>query len=168
MKKKIAIHLFSVLLIVFVASLGTGYAHFGSELNFKARLTGGEAVPPAKTMAGGEAVFKLGKDGKELAYTITVRGIEHVVAAHIHAGKKGKSGPPVVSLFTGPAKEGALSGTLVKGLIMENDLAGSLAGKPLSALIDLIKSGDAYVNVHTDKYPDGEIRGQITYVPTGE
>ena len=32
----------------------------------------------------------------------------------------------------------------------------------ISDLITLMKSGNAYVNVHSDSYPDGEIRGQIT------
>lgn len=168
MKKKTSIQLSVCLVIVFFASLGIGLAHIGSEPVSKATLTGGEEVPPVMTKAGGEVTFKLVKEGKELTYTFGVKGIENVTAAHIHAGKKGKNGPPVVSLFSGPKKEGAFSGTLVEGIITEGDLAGSLAGKPLSALIDMIKAEDAYVNVHTDKYPDGEIRGQIKLTPTGE
>jgi hypothetical protein len=42
-----------------------------------------------------------------------------------------------------------------------NDLKGDFKGKSINDLVALIKSGDAYVNVHTDGYPDGEIRGQI-------
>jgi hypothetical protein len=58
-------------------------------------------------------------------------------------------------------KAGRFSGILAKGKITEKDLIGPLEGKPISALIDAIKSGDTYVNVHTTKYPDGEIRGQL-------
>jgi hypothetical protein len=36
-----------------------------------------------------------------------------------------------------------------------------MAGKQLSDLIDVIRSEGAYVNVHTEQNPDGEIRGQI-------
>jgi hypothetical protein len=36
-----------------------------------------------------------------------------------------------------------------------------LTGKALSDLVTMIKSGRAYVNVHTDKNPGGEIRGQL-------
>lgn len=168
MKKKTKIKLLSYLLLVFFVSAGIAFAHFGSDLNFKAKLTGHEEAPAVTTKAGGTVIFRLDKDGKGLTYLFTVTGIENVTAAHIHAGKRGKSGPPVVNLFDGPKKEGTFSGTLVKGIITEGDLAGSLAGKPLSALIDMLKAGDAYVNVHTDKYPDGEIRGQVTYTPTGE
>jgi uncharacterized protein YvpB len=38
---------------------------------------------------------------------------------------------------------------------------GSMTGKSVEDLIKQIKKGNAYLNVHTDKYPNGEIRGQI-------
>ena len=47
------------------------------------------------------------------------------------------------------------------GTITEANLVGALAGQPLSALIDEIRSGNTYVNVHTSQFPGGEIRGQI-------
>jgi hypothetical protein len=53
------------------------------------------------------------------------------------------------------------SGEIAKGTITEKDLIGPLAGKTVGDLVKMIKDGGAYVNVHTDKYPDGEIRGQI-------
>jgi len=74
---------------------------------------------------------------------------------------KGQKGPPVVNLFTGPKKEGKFSGELAMGTITANDLSGDLMGKSLDELVKLIKSGDIYVNVHTDANPDGAIRGQL-------
>jgi hypothetical protein len=47
------------------------------------------------------------------------------------------------------------------GTITANGLTGDLMGKSLNDLVQIIKAGDAYVNVHTDANPDGEIRGQI-------
>jgi hypothetical protein len=38
---------------------------------------------------------------------------------------------------------------------------GSLMGKSVKDLVKEIKKGHTYLNVHTDKYPNGEIRGQI-------
>ena len=128
---------------------------------FHARLSGKEAVPAVKTKAKGEATFKLSKDGKDLTYTLTVKDIDNVTLAHIHAGKKGENGGPVATLFGGPKKEGKTNGMLAKGTITDKDLGGVLAGKTIGDLVTMIKDGGAYVNVHTDKNPGGEIRGQI-------
>jgi len=155
--KKVAIQLFVFLVLVLFVSIGIS----AGERSFKAKLSGSEIVPSVKTMAKGEAVFQLSKDGNELTYKLTVADIENVTAAHIHDGKVGKSGPPIVSLYAGPKKEGKFSGTLSEGTITAKDLMGQLKGKLFSHFIDMIEDGHAYVNVHTDKYPGGEIRGQI-------
>jgi hypothetical protein len=143
------------MLVVAVASLGVA----ASAHAFKANLIGKEDA--VKTKARGEAIFKLEKDGTELAYDLRVKGIENVIAAHIHYGKKGEEGEPVANLFTGPRKEGKFSGDLVKGVITEKDLYGKLQGKTIKDVVKMIKAGELYVNVHTDKHPDGEIRGEI-------
>jgi hypothetical protein len=38
-------------------------------------------------------------------------------------------------------------------------------GKTIADLVQEIKNGDAYVNVHTVQHPAGEIRGQIETPP---
>jgi len=149
-------------LLALMAALLTASIGFSAEKgSYYATLSGGEAVPKVKTLAKGEAEFKLSKDGKEFTYKLTVKDIENVTAAHIHQGKKGKEGPPLAGLYAGPKKEGKFSGVLAEGVITEKDLMGSVSGKPLSALVKLIKSGGTYVNVHTEGHPVGEIRGQI-------
>lgn len=129
--------------------------------DFHAKLSGKEETPVVKTKAKGEAVFHLVKEGNELKYKLTVANIENVTAAHIHAGKKGVEGPPVAGLFAGPEKKGSFSGVLAEGTISNKELMGSLSGKSVQDLVKMIKSGDTYVNVHTDKYPNGELRGEI-------
>ena len=147
-------------LIIFLLVVGLATSGFAAEKSFKAKLSGSESVPAVKTMAKGDATFTLSKDGKAMSYMVTVSGIENVTAAHIHLGKKGKNGPPV-ALITNDKKAGKFSGTLAEGTITEKELMGSLMGKSVKDLVEQIKKGNAYVNVHTDKYPDGEIRGQI-------
>ena len=154
--KQVKLLLFVILSTILTVSVG-----FAAEKSFKAKLMGKYEVPSVKTKAKGEIEFKLSKDGRELSYKLKVKNIENPTAAHIHLGMKGKNGPPLANLFTGPKKEGKFSGDLSKGTIMADNLSGDLMGKSIAELIQLIKSGEAYVNVHTDASPDGEIRGQI-------
>jgi CHRD domain len=103
----------------------------------------------------------LGRDGNALSFKMTVSGIKNVTAVHIHIGKKGENGPPAVFLFHGPEKKGTFNGTLAEGTITGKDLFGPLSGKSIEDLMAKINSGDAYVVVHTEQNPGGELRGQI-------
>ncbi len=148
-----------LLILLFVLGLAT--AGIAAEKSFKAMLSGSEVVPAVETMAKGEATFTLSKDGNELGYNVIISDIENVSAAHIHRGKIGKNGPPVALIDIKAKKAGKFSGTLAEGKITAKELMGSLKGKSVKDLIKEIDAGNAYVNVHTDKYPDGEVRGQI-------
>ena len=150
--------LYSVLTIFLTASLGLAAS---SHHSYKAVLRGSNVVPPVETQATGEATFKLSKDGRMLSYILTVENLENVTAAHIHLGKKGENGGHAAGLFSGPKKEGMFSGVLAQGVITAQDLQGKLAGKTLKDLIRIIKKGGAYVMVHTEQNPGGELRGQI-------
>jgi CHRD domain len=116
---------------------------------FTAKLAGNNEVPPVSTPATGIAQFQLSADGKELNYDLTTTNLQGFMMAHIHQGKAGENGQPVAPLSMG------------KGKITSSDLKGPLAGKQLSDLADLMKSGGAYANIHTQQHQDGEIRGQI-------
>jgi hypothetical protein len=134
-------------------------------LNFRAHLSGDQEVPPADTRATGQAVFQLSKDGTALSYRLIVANIQNVTMAHIHLAPAGVNGPVVVWLYpSAPPPQlipGRSSGVLATGVITEDDLVGPLAGADFSELIDAIKEGDTYVNVHTSQFPGGEVRGQI-------
>src|ERR671930_983987 len=117
---------------------------------FTAKLTGKDEVPPVNTQATGTAQFQLSSDGKELSYDLSATNLQGFMMAHIHQGKAGENGQPV----TTPLSMG-------KGKITSSDLQGALAGKQMSDLVGIMKNGGAYVNVHTNKNQNGEIRGQI-------
>jgi CHRD domain len=116
---------------------------------FSAKLTGNDETPPVSTAATGTAHFQLSSDGKQLNYDLSATNLKGFMMAHIHQGKTGASGQPVVELSMG------------KGTITSSDLKGPLTGKQISDLVNMIKSGGAYVNVHTQQNQMGEIRGQI-------
>jgi hypothetical protein len=134
-------------------------------MNFRAHLSGDQEVPPVETRATGQAIFQLSKDGTELSYKLIVANIEDLRMAHIHLAPAGVNGPVVAWLYPSapPAQliPGRFNGVLAEGIITEANLVGPLAGLPFSSLIDAMKAGDTYVNVHTSTYPGGEIRGQI-------
>ena len=136
-------------------------------------LSGDQEVPARATQARGNLVLGLSDDGLTLSYKLIVANITNVVAAHIHVGAAGTNGPVVLFLF-GPAAPagGRVDGILSQGTATAANLTGTLAGQPLSALIDAIRAGNAYVNVHTNDgvdppntgpgdFPGGEIRAQI-------
>ena len=134
-------------------------------LNFRAHLSGDQEVPEAETNATGQAIFQLSKDGEELSYKLIVANIENVRMAHIHLAPEGVNGPVGVWLYPSAPPpqliEGVSNGILAEGVITKDDLVGSLAGSELSELVELMLEGGTYVNVHTNQYPAGEIRGQI-------
>lgn len=170
----------SYILIVFTVILAftsLAAAPASGNRNFVTHLTGDEEVPPAgvvvETLAQGQAIFHISKDGSAIHYKLIVANIENVVASHIHVGQPGVNGPVVAFLY-GPATPGGgrTDGVLAEGTIVAANLTGPLAGQPLSALIAEIEAGNTYVNVHTNDgvgatntgpgdFPGGEIRGQI-------
>ncbi len=148
-------------LIIVLLVIGLATTGIAAEKSFKAVLSGSEVVPAAATMAKGEATFTLGKGGNVLMYKVTVSDIENVTAAHIHSGKMGSNGPAIALIDVKGKKTGKFSGTLAEGKITAKELLGPLKGKKVKDLVKEIEAGDTYLNVHTGKYPDGELRGQI-------
>jgi hypothetical protein len=139
------------------------FAAAGGSLH--AHAHGGEEVPAVDTRAQGQANFWLSADGTELRYRLNVANIEDILQSHIHMAPAGSNGPIVVWLYPpAPPSQlipGRFQGVLEAGVITEANLTGPLAGMTLDALLDAIRSGNAYVNVHTLSHPPGEIRGQV-------
>jgi len=127
--------------------------------NFTAHLSGSEEVPPVDTLAQGQAVFMFNADLSSLAFKLVVANIENVVAAHIHCAPAGVNGPVGVTLFSG----GPVSpdGTLAQGTAAAPDAGNNCSWTTLQDVLTAIQTGNAYVNVHTQANPRGEIRGQI-------
>lgn len=129
--------------------------------NFKAHLTGSGEVPANTSIATGQATFQFSKDGTTLHYKLIVANIDDVRASHIHLAPSGQNGPVVAFLYGGPPIPGTTNGILAEGSITSADLRGPLGGESLDTLREKMESGELYVNVHTDAFPGGEIRGQI-------
>lgn len=159
------------LIPVLAAALALGGTAHASD--FIAVCGGGEEVPPVDTHARATATFKVSLDGTAIDYRLVGANIDNAVVSHIHLAPAGQNGGVVAFLFGPvPAGGGRSNGVLAEGTITAANLVGALAGQPLSALLDAMTNGGAYVNVHTNDGIDppntgvgdtlsGEVRGQI-------
>ena len=157
--------LFAAVLLLVVLLPGTATAsarESGTTSNFKARLTGAQEVPPVASPGTGRVTFQLSEDGSKLRFRLTAQGLTNrITQAHIHLAPRGVNGGIVAFLF--PLTETGVNpeGFEVAGTLTKEDLIGGLKDKPLSSLVEAMRSGGAYVNIHTVVHPGGEIRGQI-------
>lgn len=88
-------------------------------------------------------------DGTKLCFGILVEAIDTPILAHIHRGVAGVNGPIVVDLVPPDAGDpGASSGCVSES---DKELLGEIQNRPVGF----------YVNVHTERFPAGAVRGQL-------
>jgi hypothetical protein len=140
----------SASLIVGAMALGIATLAFGATKStvWSAALSSGQEVPKQvvkNTKAHG--LFKGTLSGSTLKWKLTYANLTGpATAAHIHMGAKGKSGNVLIPLCGGtPVCKSGLTGTAT--ITTAEKVA--------------FKKHLLYVNVHTAKNPNGEIRGQL-------
>ncbi len=149
----------SFLIIISLVSFTTIFAE---EKRFSTPLTGMEEVPPVNTNSTGIALFELKNDN--LNFKINVTNLDNIEGAHIHNGEFGQNGDVIVTLFNPVNPTDIVNGTMVEGNVNASSLQGPIKGKTINDLGQLMNNTQTYVNIHTEQYPNGEIRGQITSV----
>jgi len=118
--------------------------------NFFATLDGPSEVPPNASPGTGFANLILNDATLQMTYTLTYAGLQGpTTASHIHRGAAGVPGPVVYPLALGNFPSGA------NGVVQIN----------AADLPDLMNQG-MYVNIHTQVFPGGEIRGQVRVAAT--
>ena len=137
-------------------------------------LSGFEEVPVVATAAVGRFEAKIARDQQSITYTLSFSGLQgQVRQAHIHVAQANVNGGIVVWLC-GSATNPGPTGTqacpqsgMVAGTIAAGDVQAvgtqQIAAGDLQEVIDALRAGIAYVNVHTDLSPGGEIRGQVDH-----
>jgi CHRD domain len=116
---------------------------------FHATMSGEQETPEAGDENGsGTAMLRLDRAERTVCFTIRVRRIDDVVAAHIHSGRRGVAGSIVVDLITEPMDGRRFSGCTED---VERALIRRISRNP----------GRFYVNVHTGDFPGGAVRGQV-------
>jgi len=113
---------------------------------FNADLSGGNQQPgPGDLNARGHARVTVNLNSRQVCTRLTETGIPRPTAAHIHSGRAGTAGPPVVTLRT---PTGGSSNGCTK---VTRALARDILDHPRAF----------YVNIHSKRFPDGAIRGQL-------
>ena len=138
----------------------------GGRQSLKARLKGFEEVPAISSIGTGELRLKI-VDEEAIEFELTYRDLEGATtsAAHIHLGQKDVNGGVSV-FFCGGARppctpdSGTFTGTITAADVL-GPAAQGIAAAEFGELLRALRAGKTYVNVHTDKHPGGEIRGQI-------
>ncbi len=138
-----------------------------------AKLKSYEEVPSVSSVASGRFTAFIDRAAGTIDYDLSYQDLEgDVRQAHIHFGQHGVNGGISVFLCqtafnpdpTGSAPTCLQSGS-VSGLITAANIIGpagqGIAATELDELVAAIRAGVAYVNVHSTKFPGGEIRGQF-------
>ena len=139
---------------------GTALAQQG--LSLEATLTGEAQVPtPVTTSASGKFTASLNADQAQLSFELQVSNLVGVTQAHIHCGGAEENGPIAAFLY-GLADPMDVDGVLSTETLTTGDLVGGEAcAASFGDFVDALLNGQAYVNVHTEANPSGEVRGQV-------
>jgi hypothetical protein len=151
----------------------TAIAGGGSDI--RERLTGYEEDPMTVSTTGkGDFDARIDESGKRIFYRLSYDDlVGSVTQAHIHFGGRHQSGGISVWLCSNLASPPTPPGTqpcpvpsgTVTGVIEAADVVGpagqGIAAGEFAELVDAMRAGVTYANVHTDQFPGGEIRAQL-------
>lgn len=138
-------------------------------------LQGTQEVPAVSTAAAGQFQARI-SDGS-VRYQLTYSGLEgNVTQAHIHVGQHGVNGGIAVWLCSNLASPPTPAGVqacpaagTITGVITPGDVVGpsgqGLAPGEFQEFVRALRAGVGYANVHTTKFPGGELRGQLRHPP---
>jgi CHRD domain len=139
------------------------------------RLNGFDENPLALSTTGsGSFSMRVDTHAREITYELSYADLEApITQAHIHFGSVSQVGGISVFLCTNlgngpagtqacPAAPATITGTLTPANIIGPAGQGIEAGA-FDELVDAIRAGKTYVNVHSTKYPIGEIRAQLEH-----
>ncbi|QHI97275.1 CHRD domain-containing protein [Xylophilus rhododendri] len=145
--RRAALGLFAVASIALAAGCATVTDNVAT---MQARLSPQAEVPPTVSMGQGLAQVWLNKQTGGLRWKVEYSGL---------------SGPATAAHFHGPAAPGANAGVVVPVKltpIPSPSFEGEAIVSP--AQVQQIVDGQWYFNIHSAKYPGGEIRGQVLLV----
>ena len=140
--------------------------HHHESTKFSAHLIGYNETPSLNSTGAGGLSLTIGNN--QITFDLTYSGLSGPpLVAHVHVGQPGVAGG-VSFFFCGgggkPACPNNTSGE-VKGTVVPADIVGptaqGFAAGDFASVVKAIQAGFTYANMHTTKFPAGEIRGQL-------
>lgn len=163
---------FATLLALILTATKSRAQDSDNDLNLRARLISFDQVPSVLSKGKGTFEAKINNAG-EIAFSLSYENMSGpVLQAHIHFGASKTNGGVIVFLCGGAKPpcpgNGTISGTITAADVSvlpatngDSVIPQGINPADLKALLTAIRSGDTYVNVHSQTFPGGEIRGQV-------
>jgi hypothetical protein len=129
-----------------LALVGCGSMKSSSVETYHASLSASQEVPTNPSVGRGEAEVRFNRDTNMLSWNVTHSGLSGpATAGHIHGPAGPGQNAGVVVPFTGDVNASRVRG--------EKAITAAQAAD--------LQAGRWYVNLHTARFPGGEIRGQL-------
>jgi len=154
---------------------GTAKADDDKGDKVRAHLMGFQEVPAVSTGASGTFEAVISPKGDAIDYEITYTGVQGTVTqSHMHVGQRSVNGGIVLWICSSATNPAPANATTAVCTSPDGHFAGTwrpeniqtvatqqIKTGELNEVITAIRAGVAYVNVHSNLSPGGEIRGQV-------
>jgi len=131
------------------------YVDLGGVVKFRSRLNASSEVGAPVVSRGRGTLGAVSIGGKVVKVAAEARRLTGpIVAAHLHLGAAGANGPVIVDLTN------RVNGNRLKAGISAADLTSAFDGD-FGDFLNELAAGNVYINLHTEAFPAGEIRGQV-------
>jgi hypothetical protein len=139
------------------------------------RLRAFEEVPAISSPGEGRFSVQISGSGSSLSYQLSYsKLLGAVTQSHIHIAQRGVNGGIMIFLCSNlgngpagtqacPASPGSISGTITADDVVAAAAAQGVAAGELGEVLRAMRNGVTYVNVHSNLFPGGEIRGQLRF-----
>jgi len=153
-----------------LAAANFAQAHDHDDDRARARLSGFHEVPSLASPASGTFSARLAPTS--FTYELNYSGFDTAVTqSHIHFAQKGVNGGIMVFLCSNlgngpagtqacPSPGGTVTGTITAASVIGPAGQGVSPGE-FDELLKAMRAGVTYANVHSTRFPAGEIRGQV-------
>jgi hypothetical protein len=172
MKKKLSLATLCVAAVTMTAVFGMHAFAGGGKTNLSAdMLTGYQESTPAAVSSPASGTFEasIDDDAQSISFTLTYTGLTApITVSHIHLGDRAQNGGISAFICGGGAQpncpasstSGTITGTITAANVTGPAAQGIAPGE-WQELVDAMRAGATYINVHDSTFPAGEIRGQI-------